>query len=300
MLLQVASAPVSWGITESIAFPPEYPYPLVLDELVEAGYAGTELGPYGFLPADPAVLQRTLKQRKLTLCSAFVAFSLGSAAAHTEGFAHVKRTADLIGPAGCRLLVLSDEVCAERSATAGRPKEATQLSWTEAEWENAKSAVKEVIRQCAGHGIKVAFHHHVGTHVETPDEVERMLAMFSADELGLCLDTGHYWYGGGDPIDLLGRYGERLRCIHLKDIAANRLSSSRSMGLDFHAAVRYGVFASLGEGCIDFTKVLGALWNLRFQGWAVVEQDVLAGGQGADTPLANATAARRFLSQLGY
>jgi len=300
MTLQIASAPVSWGITESVAFPPEYPYLRVLDEIAGAGYAATELGPYGFLPTNPVILQHELGQRNLTLCSAFVAFPLGTAAAHSDGFAHVRRTAALIGQAGCRLLILSDEVCAERSATAGRSKEAAQLSWTDAEWEIAKRAVKEVIRQCAGHGMEVAFHHHVGTHVETPDEVERMLAMFSADELGLCLDTGHYLYGGGDPIDFVGRYGKRIRCVHLKDISASRLSSVRSLGLDFHAAVRYGVFASLGEGDIDFAKVVDALRSLQFQGWAVVEQDVLAGGRGADTPLANATAARHFLLQLGY
>ena len=163
MTLQIASAPVSWGITESIAFPPEYPYPRVLDEIAEAGYVATELGPYGFLPTDPVTLRQELEQRNLTLCSAFVAFPLGRAAAHSDGFAHVDRTAILTGQVGCRLLILSDEVCADRSATAGRLEEATQLSWTDPEWEIAERAVKEVIRQCAGHGLKVAFHHHVGT-----------------------------------------------------------------------------------------------------------------------------------------
>jgi inosose dehydratase len=165
---------------------------------------------------------------------------------------------------------------------------------------NLRAAVREVIRRCAGHGMKVAFHHDVGTHVETPDEVELILAIFSADELGLCLDTGHYLYGGGDPIDVLGRYGGRIRCEHFKDVSASRLSSARSMGLDFHAAVRHCMFARPGGGNIDFTKVLDALRFLQFQGRAVVEQDVLAGGRGADTPLANAAAARRFLLQLGY
>jgi inosose dehydratase len=300
MTLQIASAPVSWGITESIAFPPEYPYSRVLDEIAEAGYAATELGPYGFLPTDPMALRQELEQRNLTLCSAFVAFPLVKIAAHRDGFAHVERTAVLIGQVSCRLLILSDEVCAERSATAGRPDEATRLSWSDSEWQIAEPAIRRVIQQCASHGMRVAFHHHVGTHVETPKEIDRLLTLFSGDELGLCLDTGHCVYGGGDPIDLLERYGERILCVHLKDISASRLSSARSKGLDFHAGVRHGVFAPLGEGSIDFTRVLDALRDLQFQGWAVVEQDVLAGGQGADTPLANVTAARRFLLQLGY
>jgi inosose dehydratase len=300
MTLRIASAPVSWGITESVAFPPEYPYSRVLDEIAEAGYAATELGPYGFLPVDPGILRQELEQRHLALCSAFAAFPLGKIDAQADGLAHVQRTASLISQAGCRLLILSDEVCPERAATAGRPEEARRFSWTDSEWQMAEQATREVIRHCAGHEMNVAFHHHVGTHVETPDEVDRLLAMFTADELGLCLDTGHYMYGGGDPIDLLERYGERIRCVHLKDIAVSRLSSARSMALDFHAAVRHGVFARLGEGNIDFTRVLDALRDLQFQGWAVVEQDVLAGGLGADAPLANVTAARRFLLRLGY
>lgn len=300
MTMRIASAPVSWGITESIAFPTEYPYSRVLDEIAKAGYVGTELGPYGFLPTDPVPLRRELEERDLTLCSAFVAFPLGKIAAHSDGFAHIERTAALTCQAGCRLLILSDEVCAERSATAGRPDKAARLSWTDKEWLIAEQAIRKVIQQCASHGMRVAFHHHVGTHVETLNEIDRLLTLFPGDELGLCLDTGHCVYRGGNPIDLLDRYGRRILCVHLKDISANRLSSARSKELDFHAGVRHGVFARLGDGNIDFTKVLDGLRDVQFQDWAVVEQDVLAGGRGADAPLANVTAARRFLSQLGY
>lgn len=300
MTLRIASAPVSWGITESIAFPPEYPYSRVLDEIAEAGYAATELGPYGFLPTDPPALRKELQQRNLELCSAFVAFPLGKIEAHGVGFTHIERTAVLTRQASCRLLVLSDEVCAERSATAGRTADAARHSWSDSEWQIATQAIRKVTQLCAGHGMGVAFHHHVGTHVETPNEIDRLLTMFSGDELGLCLDTGHCVYGGGNPIDLLERYGRRVLCVHLKDISTSLLNSARSKELDFHAGVRHGVFARLGEGNIDITRVLEALRDLQFQGWIVVEQDVLAGGRGADTPLANASAARRFLSQLGY
>lgn len=300
MTLRIASAPVSWGITESIAFPPEYPYSRVLDEIAEAGYAATELGPYGFLPTDPSALRQELQQRNLELCSAFVAFPLGKIETHGNGFAHIERTAVLTRQASCRLLILSDEVCAERSATAGRTAEATRHSWSDSEWQIATQAIRRVTQLCTSHGMEVAFHHHVGTHVETPDEIDRLLTMFSGDELGLCLDTGHCVYGGGNPIDLLERYGKRVLCVHLKDISTSLLNSARSKKLDFHAGVRHGVFARLGEGNIDVTRVLEALRDLQFQGWVVVEQDVLAGGRGADTPSANASAARRFLSQLGY
>src|SRR5947208_15215209 len=94
--MSIASAPVSWGIMESVEAPSEYPYSRVLDEIAKAGYAGTELGPYGFLPTDPAALCNELEQRKLTLCSAFVAIPLADKAAIVPGLEHVERTAKLI------------------------------------------------------------------------------------------------------------------------------------------------------------------------------------------------------------
>ena len=105
--------------------------------------------------------------------------------------------------------------------------------------------------------MRVAFHHHVATHVETPEEVDRFLGSFSPRDLGLCLDTGHSVYGGGDPAQLLERYGERIRCVHPE------------------------------EDC-------------SFNGWMVVEQDVLAGGAGAANPFVNAVAGREVLRTLDY
>jgi inosose dehydratase len=300
MKIRVASAPVSWGIMENVPAPPEYPYSRVLDEIAQAGYTGTELGPYGFLPVDSSQLRRELDQRRLTLCSAFVAIPLGDSAKHASGFAQVAQAARLISEAGARLLILSDEVTPDRSAVAGRPEEANRLSWSGAEWKAAEQAIRAVIASCGKYGLKVAFHHHVGSHVETPEEVDHLLSLLPPADLGLCLDTGHYKYGGGDPLVVLQRYIDRVWCVHLKDIDETRLSESRQQRVDFHAAVRHGVFARLGNGAIDLASVLAALADSAFDGWVVVEQDVLAGGHGAATPLENSTAARQVVRRLGY
>lgn len=298
--LSIASAPVSWGITESVEFPPNFPYTRVLDEIRQAGYAGTELGPYGFLPAHAATLREELERRDLVLCSAFVAMPLGDESARKSGLAHVERTARLISQVGCRLLILSDEVSEVRSRVAGRPAEANRLSWSGNEWDAAEKTIREAINLCRNFGLEAAFHHHVGTHVETPEEVASLFSLFSSEDLGLCLDTGHCVYGGGNPKVLLEQYAGRVRCVHLKDIDAARLRDARQKDLDFYTAVRHGVFAPLGQGTIDFPTVLAALDEYKFKGWAVVEQDVLAGGEGASTPLANAIAGHKFLQALGY
>jgi inosose dehydratase len=300
MRIRVASAPVSWGIMENVPAPPEYPYARVLDEIAQAGYSGTELGPYGFLPMDAHQLRGELDRRSLALCSAFVAIPLGDSAKHNSGFAQVEQAARLISQAGARLLILSDEVTPDRSRVAGRPEEANRLSWSEEEWMAAEQAIREVIERCGKYGLKVAFHPHAGSHVETPEEVDHLLSRLPAGELGLCLDTGHFQYGGGDPMAALQRYIDRVWCVHLKDIDEARLSESRQQRLDFHAAVRSGVFARLGDGVINFAGVLAAVANSAFDGWLVVEQDVLAGGRGATAPLENSTAGRQFLRKLGY
>ena len=299
MAIKVANAPISWGIMEHVEHPADYPYGRVLDEIAAAGYTGTELGPYGFLPAEPAILRRELDKRSLTLCSAFVDIELGNVAAHSEGLAYVARSARLISDAGARLLILSDRITPERNATAGRREDANQVSWSEAGWQAAAKAIGEVIVQCKAVGLRVAFHHHAGSHVETPEEVDRLFSLFPADQLGLCLDTGHYVYCGGDTVAFLEKQVSRVWCVHLKDVYETKAAEARRARMNFHEAVRHGVFAPLGEGSIDFSRVVSLLQKGNFDGWVVVEADVLPGGVGADAPLANARAGREYLQKLG-
>ncbi len=284
---------------ESVEPPPEFPYARVLDEIAQAGYSGTELGPYGYLPTRAGQLRGELDRRGLKLCSAFVAVALGDAGAAERALEDVARTADLLSRMGAAVLLLSDEVTPQRSAVAGRRKEANRVSWDEDRWRTARRTIGTIVKRCADFGLRTAFHHHVGTHVETPEEIDRLLGLFLPQELGLCLDTGHCMYGGGDPAELIEQFGERIRWVHLKDVSERHLREAREQKLNFHDAVMHGVFAPLGQGVVDFGRVLELLQAKGYQGWVVVEQDVLSGGAGADTPLANAAAARKYLEGLG-
>jgi len=299
MAIRAASAPINWGIMEHIELPADYPYGRVLDEIAKAGYSGTELGPYGFLPTEPAALHRELEKRSLTLCSAFIDVELGNPSAHEAGLADVTRSAKLISEAGAKLLVLSDKITPARNATAGRRNDANQISWNEAEWKAAATAIRKVIARCKAVGLRVAFHHHAGGHVETPEEVDRLFSLFPANELGLCLDTGHYMYGGGDAVAFLERQVSRVWCVHLKDVYEAKANEARRAKMNFHQAVRHGIFAPLGKGSIDFPRVISLLQSGHYDGWVVVEADVLQGGVGADAPLANAIAGREYLRGLG-
>ncbi|MGA2355593.1 MAG: TIM barrel protein [Terriglobales bacterium] len=299
MGIRVANAPISWGIMEHVELPVDYPYGRVLDEIKAAGYSGTELGPYGFLPSESSSLRSDLEKRSLTLCSAFVDIELGNASALADALAFVARSARLISDAGARLLILSDKVMPDRNATAGRRHDANQLSWSDKQWMAAEAAIKSVIALCKAVGLRVAFHHHAGSHVETPEEIDRLFSLFPADELGLCLDTGHYVYCGGDTVAFLKQQVARVWCVHLKDVYEKKAEEARTARMNFHAAVRHGIFAPLGRGSIDFPAVVSLLQKGKFDGWVVVEADVLPGGVGADAPLANAIAGREYLRLMG-
>jgi inosose dehydratase len=284
---------------ENVPPPPEYSPDRVLEEIVEAGYSGTELGPYGFLPTTAPELCAALEKRRLTLCSAFVEFDLGNITGLQDNLTTLVRSAKLISAAGAKLLVLSDAITPDRNRVAGQREAANQLSWTNEEWQNVGVAVGRVIQECQALGLRVAFHHHVGTHVETPEEVDRLFGMFPTADLGLCLDTGHYVYGGGDVLACLEKFAQRVWCVHLKDICAVKLHAARSSKLTFHDAVRTGVFPALGKGNINFPEIISRVKRANYSGWFVVEADVLPGGQGANSPLPSAIAARQFLRCLG-
>jgi inosose dehydratase len=297
--IQLASAPVSWGIMENCELPAGYSYSRVLDEIAAAGFSGTELGPYGFFPTEPQHLRRELSARGLHLCSAFLAVPLEHRNSVKEVLDQVKRTAALISAAGAKMLILSDEMTPERSAVAGRRDEANRQSWTDQEWKQVAESVHTIADACRPFGLGVAFHHHVGSHVETPEEIDRLLQEIPKSDMNLCLDTGHYAYGGGNPVELLRRFPGRTDWLHLKDIAPHRLREAQQRKLDFHAAVKSGVFAPLGQGSVNFSEILRLLAEQGYSGWAVVEQDVLPGGVGTQEPLVNARAARDYLRGLG-
>jgi inosose dehydratase len=138
------------------------------------------------------------------------------------------------------------------------------------------------------------FHHHAGTYIETPSEVERLLSITDPSLLGLCLDTGHYFYSGGDPVELAQKHASRIWHVHLKDVRGGVLDCVRKEKRGFLDAVANGVFCPLGEGDVDIVGVIKQLQAGAYDGWAVFEQDVDPTKPGI-VPKASAAASRRYL-----
>lgn len=299
MTIRVANAPCSWGMFELTAGASGPTGDQVLDEMALAGFAGTELGDWGFLPTDPQELRAALSRRGLLLVGGFVPVALARADAHEEGRELALRTARLMAQvAADAFIVLSDDCgkVSERERCAGRITPEQGL--TDADWltfaRGADLIARAVVEET---GVRTVFHPHCAGYVETPAEIDRLLDLTSPELVGLCLDTGHYCYGGGgDPVEVARRAGERLWHVHFKDCHPEVAATCRRDEAPYMEAVRRGVFCELGTGQVDFAGVLEVLRGADYRGWIVVEQDVLP---GMGTPLESARRNRAFLQTLG-
>jgi inosose dehydratase len=282
--LLVGNAPCSWGTLEfEEAKSEQIGYSRMLDELAESGYTGTELGDWGYMPTDSVALRTELDRRGLVMLGAFVPVGLKTAAAHESGIAAAVKTARLLAAVASTpkpYLVLADNNGTDpaRTRLAGRIPANAGLS--DAEWEifgsGANRLAEAVFEQT---GLRTVFHHHCAGYVETPDEIERLLSLTDPHKLGLVFDTGHFAYGAGHArvIEALERYGDRVWYIHFKDCEPNIAARARAEGWDYFTALRHGVFCELGKGSVDFSAVLRWLAGRHYNGYVLVEQDILPG-----------------------
>jgi inosose dehydratase len=304
----VGNAPCSWGVLEFEASAGGASAAQVLDEIAATGYEGTELGDWGFLPTTPDALRAALAARRLDLIGAFVPVALADAAAHETGIAAAVRTARLLAetaevrlkpdPTGIApVIVLADATVpgSMRAQRAGRitPKDSLPPeAWTTV--ARGADRVARAVRETTG--LRTAFHHHCATWVEAPWEIAALLARTDPSLVGLCLDTGHVIYGGGDPLDLLHRFGDRVWHVHFKDCEPEIARRAREDGWDYQTALGRGLFCELGRGSVEFAAIRLSLAALGYEGWIVVEQDVLP---SMGTPAESARRNREYLRSVG-
>ena len=297
--IRIANAPCSWGVLEFDLPGQAVGYAQVLDEIRDTGYAGTELGDWGFMPAEPAALRRELDARKLAMVGAFVQVAFSHKEAHAGGAEAAVRTAKLLaGVEGeSPFIVLADDNATHpvRTKKAGRVTASDGLS--EAQWATFAAGVELVasaVREQTG--LRCVIHPHAAGFIETPDEVARLLDLTDPQLVGLCFDTGHYRFGGGEPLAGLRQHRARTWHVHFKDCSPAVHERSRAEGWDYFSSLKHGIFCELGKGDVDFPAVVGELRRTSYAGWIVVEQDVLP---GMGVPRQYAQHNRDYLRELG-
>lgn len=308
--IRIANAPCSWGTLEFAGLAGErIGYSQMLNELCETGYTGTELGDWGYMPAEIPTLKEELARRRLAMVGAFVPVALKYPATHEQGEANALKRARLL--AGVKetaagfsqpIIVLADENGSDplRTQHAGRVTE--QLGLSPEEWKIFARGAERIARAVHEEtGLPTAFHHHCAGYIETPGEIERLMDLTDSDILGLVFDTGHYLYGTGEVagtsiVDGLKRFGSRIWHVHLKDCQPHVAIQARQEEWDYFTALQHGLFCELGQGAIPFAAVASWLDLQRYHGWLVVEQDILP---GMGSPKASAQRNRTYLQTLG-
>ncbi len=297
--MKIGNAPISWGICEIPDWGPQLPLERVLDEMAQAGYSGTELGPWGYLPTDAGELRALLEAKGLEMAAAFVPVDLRSQGRLELELGQVKATASLLAALGASVIVIADGGDAMRYDIAGRIEETRAHGLTPEQWAYFGKSLNEIAKVCGDMGLKVAFHSHGGTYVENPDEIARLADVTDPDLVGLCLDTGHIAFGGGSPVELFRTYRDRIGHVHLKDIRLGLLNEYVAKGMNYVAAAQGDVFVELGAGDVDLPAIVQSLKDAAYAGWIIVEQDRVVRSESENT-LAAARASRKYLrEQLG-
>jgi len=306
MLIRIANAPCSWGVDD-----PQNPFlpswEKVLSEAAQAGYKSLELGPWGFLPTDVDELTAALNKYQLSLVAGTIFDDLVSeekAAELLELTHKICKTLVNVPVAekvhGSNLpapyLVIIDFGDAERGRFAGQSTLAPRLP--EEAWQRMVKRIKDISHIAGQYGVRPVIHPHAGGYIEFIDEVEKITAAIPHEIAGMCLDTGHIYYSGSDPLRVLKRYFERIDYLHFKDVNPERYSHAIDNQLDFFTACAEGVMCPLGQGAIDYSAVLALLKKQDYCGWITIEQE--RDPRNVETSLEDVTASRHYLQSVGF
>ena len=298
-MIKIANAPCSWGVLEFELEGKAAGFEQVLNEIKETGYEGTELGDWGFLPTNPTDLKKELEKRNLSLVGAFVPVFLKDRSKHASGVENAVRTAKLMADAKYKsaFIILADENGSVKERTLNAGRVSSSMGLTMDEWKIFAEGVNLLAREVKEQtGLRTAFHHHCAGYVETPEEIDTLMSLTDPSLVGLVLDMGHYMFGGGDPLQVLKKFRNRIWHVHFKDCHSGVAGKSKKEGFDYFQSVSAGVFCELGKGKVDFPAIVKELKAQQYNGWIVVEQDVLP---GMGNPKVCAQRNRDFIKTLG-
>jgi inosose dehydratase len=305
----VANAPCSYGAFEiTVGVDPNVPAPLqLLDDVSSAGYAGIDLGPLGYL-GGPTELRPRLQERQLSLAGGYFPVPFEQPEELPATLELLDGLLDVFDAAGVAANgannapqprpTIADAGSPARAQYPGRAVDDHALGWDDAGWERFAGTLARIVERCRERGYEPTFHPHTATYVEAPWEIARLLDL---SDVGVCLDTGHLLIGGGDPVAAVTSWGKRINHVHLKDARSDVVQGIVRDAAPVQEIWRRRAFCRLGDGDVALDQVLEELRENSYDGWLVVEQDIIP--DPADAPDAAAqdqAANREWLRARGF
>ncbi|SDY40681.1 2-keto-myo-inositol dehydratase [Collimonas sp. OK242] len=265
--VKIGINPISWMNDDLPSLGGETPLEVALAEGAQIGYRGFELG--NKFPKEPAALAAVLGKYQLECISGWYSGRLATASVEDE-IAAVGPHLRLLAENGAKVMVYGEVA----NAIQGRPDPLYKRPrfLNDLEWRQYADKLTAFARFTLAHGVRLAYHHHMGAYVETPADVERLMAL-SGDEVGLLFDSGHIAFAGGDPLKVLEQHIKRVCHVHCKDVRPAVVKMARNGNWSFLQAVINGAFTVPGDGAIDFDGLLRLLYRHGYAGWLVVEAE---------------------------
>ncbi|WP_349618039.1 TIM barrel protein [Azotobacter salinestris] len=307
MAIHISTAPCCWGV-DDVKNPFLPPWRRVLSEAAQAGYRGIELGPYGYLPLDAQTVGEALAEHGLHVVAGTLFDNLVDPANLLSLLSQTHNICALLGqlPAieqepGQRFrmpyLVVMDWGHEERDYAAGHPDRAPRLA--EDDWQRMMAHIRAIAELAWNeYGVRAVIHPHAGGYLEFADELARLARDIPDSVAGLCLDTGHLYYSGMDPVETLRQYADRLDYLHFKDIDRAVFEQVLGERIRFFDACAKGVMCPIGRGVIDYPALRQLLQELGYQGYITVEQE--RDPRHANGSLQDVAASRAYLASAGF
>jgi inosose dehydratase len=287
--VKLAVAPIAWTNDDMPELGGENTFEQCVSEMALAGYTGSEVG--NKYPKDPAVLSKALALRGLTICNAWFSSFLTTRPLQ-ETLEAYTRQLDFLYAVGARVIGAAEQ----GHSVQGQPKPvfAAKPVFTDDEWKRLADGLNEMGRLAVKKGMTLTYHHHMGTGVQTAEEIDRLMAATDPGLVSLLFDSGHLTFAGVDPAAVLRRHVKRVRHVHLKDVRRAVLDRVQPEGWSFLRAVREGVYTVPGDGSIAFEPLFRELEQAGYAGWMVVEAEQ---DPAKANPLEYAIKARRFIRE---
>lgn len=267
--LNIAGAPISWGVCEAPNWGHQMTPERVLKEMASLNLGATEFGPLGFLPVNPAERAEALKKYNMIAVGGFYPILL-----HDDSFdplPEIKKELESFVAAGAKVLVL-----AASTGLSGYNEKRPEL--TAEQWKTFFTNCDRISEYAATLGILATVHPHVGTMIETRDDIYKLV---EGSNIAFTLDTGHMIIGGTDPVEFAQKYPDRIKHSHLKDVDMSKASRVASGELTYNEGVKIGMYTPLGKGDVDVTTIVKSLVASGYDGWFVLEQDLMLDGEPA-------------------